>query len=90
MQKHSDLTDDPVANMRRLRGVATDAFDLVFENSKVMMYAVDHNFRIAKVNHYWREVMGFQHGEVFGRKPAEFGTEESQAYVYSKVSPSLD
>ena len=34
--------------------------------------------------------MGFQHSEVLGQKPSEFGIEESRAYVYSLFSPRLD
>lgn len=76
--------------MQRLREVASESFDVVFETSNVMMFAVDHHFRIAKVNKCWTEKMGFQHSEVLGRKPSEFGIEEARAYVYSVLTPQLD
>jgi len=89
MRQPLDSACGPAEVMRRLRDVAADAFDVVFESSQVMMHAVDHHFRIAKVNHCWTERMGFPHSEVLGRKPAEFSIEESRAHVFSEVIPRL-
>ena len=89
MRKQHNSICEPAEEMRRLRDVASDAFDVVFDSSQVMLYAVDHDFRIAKVNLRWTEKMGFQSSEVLGRKASEFGTAESQAYVKSEVIPHL-
>ena len=75
--------------MQRLRDVASRAFDVVFESSQVMMCAVDHDFRISRVNRRWTERMGFQRSEVLGRKLLEFGTADSRDYVESEVIPRV-
>ena len=93
MTEFASRNDSPLeapVEMQRLREVASESFDVVFETSNVMMFAVDHHFRIAKVNKCWPEKMGFQHSEVLGRKPSEFGIEEARAYVYSVLTHQLD
>lgn len=87
--KHGSPLEAP-EEMQRLREAASESFDVVFECSNVMMFAVDHHFRIVKVNQRWIERMGFQHSEVSGRKPSEFGTEATRTYVYSVLTPQLD
>ena len=85
MRQQQESTREPAEEMQRLRDVASRALDVVFESSQVMMCAVDHHFRIAKVNHRWTEGTGFQRSEVLGRKLLEFGTADSRAYVKSQV-----
>ena len=69
MRQQSDAVYEPAQEMQRLSDVASRAFDVVFEYSQVMMCAVDHHFRIAKVNRRWTERMGFQSREVLARIP---------------------
>ena len=90
MRQQPESTCEPAEIMHRLRNAASDTFDAVFESSQVMLFAVDHQFRITKVNHCWTERMGFQHNEALGRKPSEFGIEESRAYVCAEISLRLD
>ena len=87
--KHDSPLEGP-EEMQRLREAASESFDVVFECSNVMMFAVDHHFRIANVNQRWTERMGFQHSEVLGRKPSEFSIEATRAYVYSVLTPQLN
>ena len=87
MRQPHDSTREPAEELERLRDVASGAFDVVFESSHVMMCAVDHHFRITKVNLRWTERMGFQRGEVLGQKLSEFGAEDSRDYVNSEVIP---
>ena len=90
MRQQAESTCEPAEAMQRLRDLASKSFDIVFENSQVMMHVVDHHFRIAKVNQRWTERMGFQSSEVIGRRPSEFSIEESRAHVSSKVAPRPD
>lgn len=87
MRQPLESPSEPAELMLRLRDMAADAFDVVFESSPVMMFAVDQDFRIAKLNHRWTEKMGFQGGEVLGRRPSEFDTEESRARLKSELHP---
>ena len=87
MLQQADSTCEPAEDIQLLRDMVSRAFDVVFESSQVMMCAVDHHFRITNINHRWTERMGFQSSEVLGRKPSEFDTEESRAYLKSEVHP---
>ena len=89
MLKQADSTCEPAEELQRLADVASRAFDTVFDSSQVMMCAVDIDSRISKVNHRWTERMGFQNSEVLGRKPSEFGTEDSRVYMKLEVIPRL-
>ena len=64
-----------------------ESFDIIFDNSPVMMHAVDREFRIVKVNHRWLETMGYEEDEVLGWSPPDFVTEETRTRVVKDILP---
>ena len=66
---------------RRFRGF--------YNESPVILTAVDHHGRIAAVSDRWLEVMGYSREEVIGRSRYEFLAPASAAHVRDRVLPAL-
>lgn len=49
-------------------------FEIFFENAPVMMWVLDQDGRVLRVNRRWREMLGYAAEEVMGRQPFLFTT----------------
>ena len=69
------------ANEQRFRGF--------YNETPVMMTAIDRNERVIAVSDRWLEVMGYRREEVLGRNRYDFLTPASAVFVRERVQPSL-
>jgi len=61
----------------------------LYENTPVMMHSIDSERRLASVNDYWLETLGYERSEVIGRRPTEFLTEASRRYAVEFAFPEF-
>lgn len=54
-----------------------------------MFHSINSEGRLEQVSDRWLEVMGYERGEVIGRRSSEFLTEDSQAYANKEVLPEF-
>ncbi len=62
-------------------------YRILYSETPVMMHSIDHEGRLISVNDYWLKVLGYERGEVIGRKSNEFLTEESRRHFYEVTFP---
>jgi PAS domain S-box-containing protein len=61
----------------------------LYGNTPVMMHSIDREGRLASVNNYWLEVMGYERSEVVGRRSTDFLTEASRRYATEVTLPEF-
>lgn len=82
---------DGVPNARDQRGKAIELLDqcrdVLFEYAPVMMHSIDESGRLIGVNRKWLGTLGYEPGEVLGRRSIDFLTEESRAWAVEATLP---
>ena len=53
----------------------------LYEHTPVMMHSLDKNARLASVNQYWLDTLGYEREEVLGRPVTDFQTKPSGAFA---------
>ncbi|MFQ6043735.1 MAG: PAS domain-containing protein, partial [Candidatus Poribacteria bacterium] len=67
-----------------------ERFRSLYNNhTPVMMHLVDWDGNLVNVNDYWLEVLGYERGEVIGRKSTDFLTEESRRHAIEVAMPEF-
>lgn len=61
----------------------------LYNETPVMLHSIDHDGRLVSVSNYWLETLGYERGEVLGRKTSEFLTEGSRCYAEEVVLPEF-
>ncbi|MCH8185954.1 MAG: PAS domain S-box protein [Chloroflexi bacterium] len=61
----------------------------LYDNTPVMMHAVDRTGRLVNVNRHWLETLGYERGEAIGRRSTEFLTDSSRRYATEVMSPEF-
>ena len=64
-------------------------YRLLYDHTPVMMHSVDGEGRVISVNDHWLENMGYERGEVIGRRSTEFLTETSRRYAIDVELPKF-
>lgn len=67
--------------------LVNECYDNLFEHSPVMLHSLDQYWRLAAVNRKWLENMGYQAGDVLGRRSIDFLAEDSRAVAVSETLP---
>lgn len=62
-------------------------YQILYNNTPVMMHSLDRNGRLAAVNDHWLEVMGYTSAEVLERDATDFMTDESRRYALDVALP---
>ncbi|MBI5093924.1 MAG: PAS domain S-box protein [Candidatus Hydrogenedentes bacterium] len=62
---------------------------VLFDSMPVMMHSIDREGRLISVSDYWLNAMGYERGEVLGRKSVEFLTEDSRRYAIETILPAF-
>ena len=52
--------------------LVNECYDNLFKHSPVMLHSLDQYWRLAAVNRKWLENMGYQAGDVLGRRSIDF------------------
>ena len=73
--------------VRRATRVLKEGFGVLFYRAPVMMHSIDKDGRIIRVNGRWLQTLGYEAGEVLGKKSTEFLTEESRARAVKDTLP---
>jgi PAS domain S-box-containing protein len=60
-----------------------------YHDTPAMLHSIDGEGRLVSVSDHWLAVMGYERGEVIGRKTAEFLSEESGRRARESVLPAL-
>jgi PAS domain S-box-containing protein len=61
----------------------------LYHDTPTMLHSLDAEGRLVGVSDYWLGVMGYERGEVIGRKIVEFLSEESRRRALETVLPAL-
>jgi PAS domain S-box-containing protein len=61
----------------------------LYTNTPAMMHSIDREGRLVDVSNAWLAAMGYERGEVIGRRSVEFLTPESQRYAVEVVLPAF-
>lgn len=64
-------------------------YERCYHELPVMLHSIDEGGRILDVNAEWLRTMGYERGEVIGRRSVDFLTEESRRYALEKTLPSF-
>ncbi|MBL0141280.1 MAG: EAL domain-containing protein [Betaproteobacteria bacterium] len=64
-------------------------FSDLYQNTPVMLHASDESDVLSSVNDYWLSQLGYERGEVVGRKMTEFMTQESRRHAQEEVLPAF-
>ena len=59
----------------------------LYDQTPVMMHAIDADGCLMSVNHHWLATLGYEKGEVLGRKTTDFMTKASRRYAEEQVDP---
>ena len=65
------------------------SFRAIYENTPVMMHSIGAGQQLVSVNRNWLEVLGYEEGEVIGRKSSQFLTEESRRFAVEVALPKF-
>ena len=65
------------------------AYELIFEDSPVMLHSSDRQGRLLRVNRRWAETLGYARGEVLGKNSFELLTEGSRVRMAQGATPLL-
>jgi PAS domain S-box-containing protein len=64
-------------------------YRLLYNETPVLLHSIDRNGTLVEVNDYWLKTLGYERGEVIGRKIADFFTEASRKYAQEVVQPAF-
>ena len=59
----------------------------LYNDTPVMLHSIDPDGRLVSVSNYWLETLGYERGEVLGRRTTEFLTEASRRYATEVILP---
>ena len=59
----------------------------LFEQSPVMMHSIDEYWKLVGVNRKWLATLGYEAGDVLGRRSIDFLAEDSRAVAVSETFP---
>jgi PAS domain S-box-containing protein len=66
-----------------------DKVSALYNGTPIMLHSIDRMGNLIEVNNYWLKTMGYERGEVIGRKVVEFYTETSRKYALESVQPAF-
>lgn len=61
----------------------------LYKETPVMLHSIDHEGRLVSVSNHWLNTLGYERGEVLGRRTSDFLTEESRRYAEEVVVPQF-
>ena len=61
----------------------------LYNHTPVMMHSIDRNGKLVNVNDHWLKTLGYERGELLGRKSIEFLTEASRHYAMEVTLPEF-
>jgi len=64
-------------------------YRLLYNETPVLLHSIDRNGTLVEVNDYWLKTLGYERGEVIGRKVTDFFTEASRKYAREVVHPAF-
>lgn len=64
-----------------------EKYRMLYELTPVMMHSIDRNGKLVSVSNYWLEFLGYERGEVIGRRSTDFLTASSSRYAQEEVLP---
>ena len=64
-------------------------YRLLYNETPVLLHSIDRNGILVEVNDYWLKTLGYERGEVIGKKVADFFTEASRKYSQEVVQPAF-
>ncbi|MCG8605098.1 ATP-binding protein, partial [bacterium] len=85
LSKTNALLKQEVAERQRSEA----RFRTLYHHSPVMLHSIDNEGMLASVNDFWLETMGYERGEVIGRKSVDFLTDASRQYALEVALPAL-
>ena len=62
-------------------------YDNLFEQAPVMLHSIDEFWKLIWVNRKWLETLGYEAGEVLGRRSIDFFANDSRAVAESETLP---
>ena len=77
----------PRDGLERALELVDQCRDILFDYAPVMMHSIDESGRLVRVNRKWQTTLGYEPGEVLGRRSVDFLTEESQAWAVEATLP---
>ena len=90
MSKENDSQDSGATARGRLERALTmvnECYATLFEQSPVMLHAIDRSWRVVRVNRKWLETLGYEAEDVLGRQSIDFLAEDSRAMAVSETFP---
>ncbi|HEY6837446.1 MAG TPA: PAS domain S-box protein, partial [Geobacteraceae bacterium] len=66
-----------------------ERFRRLYDDTPAMLHSIDCDGRLLSVSNYWLELLGYDRGEVLGRKSSEFLTPASRRYAEETVIPQF-
>lgn len=66
-----------------------ERYRLIYHKTPAMLHSIDPDGRILRVSDYWCEAMGYEPGEVIGRKLTDFLTDDSRKKAEDEVLPAF-
>ena len=73
--------------LERALTLVKECYDNLFEQSPVMLHSIDQYWRLVGVNRKWLETLGYEAGDVLGRRSIDFLSEDSRAVAVSETLP---
>ena len=73
--------------LERALTLADECYGDLFEQSPVMLHSIDQYWRLIGVNRKWLETLGYEAGDVLGRRSIDFLTEDSRAVAVNETLP---
>jgi len=61
----------------------------IYNETPVLLHSIDRNGIVVDVNDYWLKTMGYERGEVLGKKVTDFYTPASRKYAREIVQPAF-
>ena len=67
--------------------MATESYDMIFEDAPVMMHSIDQEGKLLRVNRRWVETLGYDSDEAVGHRSIDFLTEDSRLQAEEDTLP---
>jgi len=84
------ITDISVRKQAELALKQSEAkYRRLYNETPVLLHSIDRNGILVEVNDYWLKTLGYERGEVIGKKVADFFTEASRKYSQEVVQPAF-
>ena len=86
----TESQDGPLIGRDRLERALTlvnEFYDNLFEQAPVMLHSIDQYWTLVGVNRKWLATLGYEAGDVLGRRSIDFLSADSRAVAVSETLP---